>query len=110
MTSAAFQRALDELSAEYRKGLASRLAEIETLWRSLLGESPPPGTIVTLNRELHSIAGSAKTFGLPEVTEAARAAELMLEPFCARGEIPGSEDREHFRRLLNALARTASEK
>jgi chemotaxis protein histidine kinase CheA len=97
-----FRRQLEALSAEYRSALPARLAEIDAL------RARQAGTDVTLLRALHSMAGSAKTFGVKGVSEAAAAAEQCLAPFCERGTAMDSAKRAEFERLLDALKRAAS--
>ena len=60
----------DALIAEYRSAVPQRLARME----ELLGANRVP----ELRRELHSLSGSAGTFGLPELGDAARVAEDCL--------------------------------
>lgn len=62
---------LDELRAEYRAELPAKLAHL----RELLTK----GQLKDLHRALHTLAGSAGTFGLPAVGEAAREAEACCE-------------------------------
>ena len=58
---------LEALVAEYRASLPAKLERIESLAAA--------GDLKALARELHTLAGSAGTFGLPQVSAAARAAE-----------------------------------
>jgi chemotaxis protein histidine kinase CheA len=96
-----FRRQLEELNAEYRKGLPAKLAEIDALWAKST-------TIDTgLLRAIHSMAGSAKTFGVKGVSEAAAAAEHYLAPFCERNAKLSSAQRTEFERLLGALRQAA---
>jgi hypothetical protein len=60
----------DALLAGYRRDLPAKIAELETLWSA--------GRIAELRRALQGLRGSAGRFGLPEVGEAARAAEDCL--------------------------------
>lgn len=101
MSADAFKRQLEALSAEYRSGLPARLAEIDALW----GKSP--AGLAELLRALHSVAGSARTFGVKGVSEAAAAAELYLVPFCERSTAPRAAERAEFERLLDALKHAA---
>ncbi len=103
MTVEDFQKQLEALSAEYRGRLPGRLADIEALWRGLVAGSVDAGRLKELQRELHTIAGSARTFGVAGVSEAAGAAEACLEPFCVRGALPGTAARSEFQRLLESL-------
>jgi chemotaxis protein histidine kinase CheA len=102
MATEAFRQALLELSAEYRSALPAKMAELEAQWRD-----GAPGSVETLRRGLHTLAGSAKTFGLAEVTDAARAAEQFLDPFCERGTPPEAAARAEFEGLFEALKRVA---
>ena len=95
------------LRAEYRRDLPAALLGVESLWRDLAAGSVPPERLMELQRRLHSIAGSAKTFGLPQLTESAREAEDFLEPFGAAGTLPAAAERAQFECLLHALKRAA---
>lgn len=107
MSIEAFKRQLEELSAEYRRDLPEKLARIDALWRELAWGAPQPDRLAGLQRELHSIAGSARTFGIAGVSEAAAAAESFLEPFARRGKAPAAGRKAEFERLLDLLRRAA---
>ena len=86
----------DAILAEYREQLPQKLARLESLFAGArFGE---------LMRELHTLAGSAGTFGLPRVGEAASAAEAYLD---SCGSTPDSGQRAELARLLG-LVRQAS--
>lgn len=102
-----FKRQIEAFSADYRAGLPEKLARIDVLWQALGAGASDAGACAELLRALHTIAGSAKTFGLSEVGNAARAAENFLEPFCAGGAMPRAADREAFGQLLGALRQSA---
>jgi len=97
-----FKRQLEALNAEYRAGLPAKLAEIDALW------TKSPGDGAALLRALHSMAGSARTFGVKGVSEAAAAAEHYLAPFCESGTEPKAAQRNEFERLLQELRRVAA--
>ena len=80
---------LDALLAEYRAHLPATLARID----ALLGEAK----YRELARELHTLAGSAGTFGLPAIGAAAAAAEAYLEA-CGAG--PDNRQRAQLQQLL----------
>lgn len=100
-----FARELAELGAAYRTGLAAKLAHLEALRGGLESGRLPAERVGELQRELHSIAGSAKTFGLPAVTDAARAGERFLDSCSGAGL--GQAEHERLRQLLAALAGAA---
>ena len=108
MTADAFKHQLAALSAEYRGELPGKLDRVENLWRDLTAGAVGPERLIDLVRELHSIAGSARTFGVAGVSEAAAAAESWLEPFTARHKLPASPKQAEFARLLGELRRAAA--
>ena len=92
----------DELRAEYRQGMVAKLAALDAQWaQAVTGDA---GAHEALVRALHTIAGSAGTFGLPAIGVAARAAENFLEE---KGAKLGGEDRQRFVLLLEELRANA---
>lgn len=100
-----FSRRLDALRADYRDRLPEKIAAIQRLWRDVMSGVLPPAGLIDLKRELHTLAGSAKTFGVAHVSELASAAESLLEPCCARGSLPEAASAAELARLLHALQR-----
>ena len=101
-------RELEALSAEYRASLPQRLSDIDAAWSAVKrGEGDAESVRVVL-RNLHSMAGSALTFGLPKLTEAARAAEDWIEPYHERAEVPPGSAHAAFEPLLAAVRQAAS--
>jgi HPt (histidine-containing phosphotransfer) domain-containing protein len=98
-----FKKYLSALSADYRASLSEKLAHIDRMWKELTSGSTAFGPMATLHRELHTLAGSAKTFGLPEVSEAARVAEHFIEPYSTVGALPAAPKLAEFENLLRAL-------
>lgn len=98
---------LAALSAEYRAKLALRLNAIDALAAELAGAEADARRLQDLRRELHTIAGSAKTFGLPAVSDAARAGERCLDPICDAGQLPDAAQWEALKTLLAALREAA---
>lgn len=99
----AMQRMLAEMRAEYRNALPAKLLEIENLWRDVAGSVEPAEKFHELRRLAHTLAGSAKTFGLPGVTETARALEEALAPLCQPGAAPAAGEID-FRRIAPLVA------
>lgn len=98
----------DALRAEYRNGMPARLEKLGTLWSRLASGSAGVQAVADLLLELHAIAGSAGSFGLPRLSEAAHAAEAFLAESTARGAKLGPEEERQFNRLLGEL-RNASQ-
>jgi len=98
----------DKVNADYRKRLAARLQRIERLQNELAGGVAPAARLADLHRDLHTIAGSADMFGLPAATQAARAAEALLELHLNDGSLPGPEEWAQLRRLMAVLRQAGS--
>ena len=71
-------REFEKLRVEYRRGMPEKLARVEKLWALVSASKSVGPPLKELCRELHTIAGSAGTFGLPQLSEAALAAETHL--------------------------------
>jgi HPt (histidine-containing phosphotransfer) domain-containing protein len=66
----------DELRREYLSEAPARLAELRTdLAAAQAGEA---GALVSLRTRFHRLAGSGGSYGFPEISESARAAERRL--------------------------------
>lgn len=109
MGRATFREFLKKAATEYRAGLGERLARVERAWQALGGDKSTENA-ADLERELHSIAGSAETFGLPGVGKAARAAESAVERYRARKAPFTPAQRARLERLLSALKRAVHER
>jgi chemotaxis protein histidine kinase CheA len=105
MSQATFREFLKEASAAYREGLGARLARIEVAWSALAKGAS--AELAGIERELHSIAGSAETFGMPGAGRAARAAESLVARWRGRDTTPTAAQRARFEALLDALRRAA---
>jgi HPt (histidine-containing phosphotransfer) domain-containing protein len=99
-------REFDALRIEYRKSLPAKLDRIEALWDLILKGMQDDTRLEQLKKELHTIAGSAGTFGLPQVGLAARTAEDCLGEAADAAGLNESQRRE-FARLLGDLKNTA---
>jgi len=82
---------------EYRRAMPRKVAALEQLLSA--------GRLAELARELHRLAGSAGTFGLRRLGEAAAAAEAHL---LACGQLDSSSDRAQMQRLLETIRHEGS--
>lgn len=87
---------IDQMIAEYRRDVPKKLERIEALAAAQ--------RLPELRRELHTLAGSAGTFGLKRLGAAARAAETHLDS-CGAGLDAGQ--RAELERLLAVLRHEA---
>ena len=103
MTWQRLGREFDELRAEYRGEMPAKLERLDALWSRVASGAAGAEEVTELRRALHTIAGSAGSFGLPEIGDAARAAENFLE---ATSKL-GAAQRVEFVRLLCELRRAS---
>lgn len=89
-----FEEKLDQLQQEFRSGLTTRLADIVFTWQHLQGqlESHKAVDWRPLYRQVHSLAGSAGTFGYEGVGDRARSLQLLLEPLTRQNRELGQSD------------------
>jgi diguanylate cyclase (GGDEF)-like protein len=97
------QQALQALAVHYAAELPAKTAEIESRMRALLGGNADAADLPLLHRQLHSLHGSAKTFGFPAVSEAARELEALVAGLAA-----GTLDAQSSRNGAELLARLLS--
>lgn len=90
--------ALQKLLAEYRAALPAKLANIERLQQAAIATEGDE--LAEYQRAVHQLAGSAGSYGLPEVSTAARALDRYLADVLA-AETSRSAQRET--ELLTAL-------
>jgi HPt (histidine-containing phosphotransfer) domain-containing protein len=85
---------LEELIAEYRRELPHKVERLTALWHAR--------DIPRLQQALHGLIGSAGTFGLPELSNAAREADAYLEAHATELDVP------KFQRLFDAVCSKAA--
>lgn len=73
------QRKLLALRDSFATQLPERIADIEQGWKALPNTAAPAADLYELYRKLHSLAGSAGTFGMPELGQEAHRVELCLK-------------------------------
>ncbi len=89
--TAARQAKLQALHEAYAAQLPERLAAIDACRVRLRRGEDSAGQLHALHRLLHSLAGSAGSFGYARLGEQARALELELAPLAREGLPPGPE-------------------
>jgi len=108
MSEDEFKRMMAALSAEFREGLSERIAGIDELWRRTTEGVNPVESMGELLKALHTLAGSAGTFGLDEVGNTAATAESCLQSYRESGTVPDEVGKAEISRLLEALRRAVS--
>ncbi len=96
-----------KLRAEFRGSMPAKITRLRSLWARVDCDEPDADALEILRRELHTMTGSGGTFGLPQVSKAAAAAEACLEGL-KDGSRPGGKRSGRFGRLLDALEESAA--
>jgi PAS domain S-box-containing protein len=100
---------LARLREDYHCQLAGKLAAIDATARHLEAGPWLVESARALQMQVHKLAGSAGTFGMPEVSEIARALELALTPFLGEDAAPAVRERAvigaHLTDLRSAIGR-----
>jgi len=81
------QKKLHELFLAYGKNLPDKIHSIETLWREQMLHVDLI-QFQTLHRDVHSLCGSAGTYGYPELGKTARQLEIILKSLLGKETIP----------------------
>ena len=99
---------LQQMAGQFAAKLPDRLAEIVSLWQALSLGSSNASLSKALHRKVHSLTGSATTFGFAPVSEAARRLELQLKPFASSEQAPDPSQLASVASFVEALQRSAS--
>jgi diguanylate cyclase (GGDEF)-like protein len=99
-------RAIAALRAEYLRASPVRLDEIAALLAGLSARPSDRASLERTMRHFHALAGSGSTYGMPAVTEVARAADEEIRDLLDGGHDP---DPGQLARWGDALARLRDE-
>jgi HPt (histidine-containing phosphotransfer) domain-containing protein len=108
MSDDEFRQMMAAVSAEFRAELPARIAGIDALWAQIIHGEHSPQRMEELIRAVHKLAGSAETFGLGAVGQAAAAAESRLEPLRDALQPPAASAQGEITQLLTTLRDAAA--
>ncbi len=101
------QTRLKALREAYAKQLPDKLADVARQWRTMQDQSWNPDQARSLHRRIHTLAGSAPTFGFDDVGQRARHAEHLLKTWNNVQHPPGEDEitelAGHIHTLCNSL-------
>ncbi len=100
---------LKELRAAFSEQLPKRIRQIEDAWAALLRDGWDPERAENLARLLHTLAGTAGTFGFSAARGAARNMEAQLKSIIKSGAVPDKETMPSIGDHLTALKAGTSE-
>ncbi len=106
------QSKLDELIKIYTKNLPDKIHHIETVWKAQK-RTWDLSQFQTFHREVHSICGSAGTYGYNELGAAARQMEIYLKNILNTEQLTFEQCEQiesHLNQLKSVLARELSKK
>ncbi len=86
------QARLQALREAYAEQLPETLAEVARQWAEMQRRPWRHERADSLSRRLHTLAGSAPTFGFADIGRRARQAERLLNAWRERGRAPGEND------------------
>lgn len=87
----AFQATLERLRVEYVEGLGLRLVQARANLLACQAAPRDPAPLQELQRQMHTMAGTAGTLGLMDVGARARAIEIELDALSRLPDrVPGS--------------------
>ncbi len=77
---------LDELHRQYHDSLASKREDLRKAWDPLCDEAATAAQVAHLHLLLHRLAGSAGTYGYPELAQRAKMQELAWTEWLAQAQ------------------------
>ena len=99
------QESLKRLREEFGVALQARLDILETVWGRLRQGTWEHKEVEVFHRELHTVTGSAGTFGFTEVSVRARQTLTQLRTIMTRAEAPTSEEVEVITASMDEIRR-----
>ncbi len=107
---AAKQAKLQALQDKFRKKLPQRMAQIRDHWRAFESDGGQNNSAANLLQAIHSLAGSAGTFGYQRLGLLARQFELLLREESAKaGEQPFKQMLSQYDELIECATRGPEE-
>jgi two-component system OmpR family response regulator len=106
-TAERVEDALQDVVASYGTRLPSKLTEILAAFETMGGDAIDEAAYARLYQLTHRLAGTAATFGFPEVGSAAAALERAVEAHVTVGERVSEQGSRELSRCVEALRESA---
>lgn len=103
-----FEDKLQELKDSYVAHLPEKIKDIQKLWNSL-ANNWQPDKLEELHILVHSLAGSAGTFGFDHMGKVARSGDNILKSYRETGVSPGKSKNNELDALLEKLSAICNE-
>ena len=95
---------LKALRDAYRKHLPSKMNEGNMLWTMLNSGDWDPNLAKDFHRYVHTLAGSAPTFGFVEIGHSAREIEAIIKQCLTENKQPSTEEYDKVSSILAKLS------
>ncbi|MGD7035644.1 PAS domain S-box protein [Methylotuvimicrobium buryatense] len=103
-----FSDALKELQTEFIDRLPERIGAIRSQFQKIDASAWRPEEAATLHRLVHGLTGSAGTFGMQALSDAARDMEIRLSDLLRSGKTPTDMEWQAVGLAFDSLSRLAS--
>ncbi|WP_454782696.1 diguanylate cyclase [Legionella sp. WA2022007384] len=106
------QKKLHNLFVLYSKSLPEKIHNIEMQWHAQLKQWDLIG-FQNFHRDVHSLCGSAGTYGYPELSKTARKMEILLKDILTKGKLTEGDQEKitsFFNQLKSVLAQEIPKK
>lgn len=97
------QQQLTALRLEYASSLKQRVEQIIEDLNSLSSHADPVTSLNDMFRQIHSLSGSAASFGYSRLSESCRQLELTLKEDVNRQTLPDDKNTKFLKQGLNKL-------
>lgn len=102
------QNQLAKLKKKYAAELPQKVARVEEQIQGFLSAGWTEETCFATYRQIHSLAGSAGTYGFAELGTSARSAELAIKRCLDEKRAPGEADRQDLTAVLIRMKELAA--
>lgn len=94
---------LETLRQSFVAQLPTRFTDIDTAWQQVLAGDGDQAALATVHRLVHSLTGTAGTFGMMELSEHARATERLLKGMVAQQDALAAPERDQVATMIAQL-------
>ncbi len=106
---ALFQAKLNTMQNKFKVGLPERLAEIQRAWEGVQAVTDVGEDLEVLYRLVHTLTGSAGTFGYLQLSLDSRALEILLKALISHADVNYDENSRQIQEMIHNLVQVAEE-
>jgi len=104
---ALFQAKLNAMQETFKVGLPARLIEIQKIWETVQTGADVSESLVILHRLVHTLTGSAGTFGYQQLSHDSRALEILLKGLIGHEDVNFGESSRQIQEMIYSLVEVA---